>query len=118
MSDIELALKTAAEKSILKIISEGSWIAPDYNNRVKLPSDFMQQVWALVDTKKVQACMAGRLERELADRIVNALAAEMATDIKQILSVQERREALRQVARDHIEQIMAIPCRLPTKGEE
>lgn len=108
MIDLEQAIKTAAEKSILKIISEGSWIAQDYNHRVKLPADFMAQVWALVDTNKVQTRMAERLESELADRIVNALAAEMATDIKQILSVQERREALRQVAREHIEQIMAI----------
>jgi len=108
MSDLGEAIKTAAEQSILKIVRDGAWIAPDYNNRIKLPSDFMAQVWALVDTKKVQACMAARLESELADRIVNALAAEMATDIKQILSVSERREALRQVARNHVERIMAI----------
>ena len=108
MSDLEQAIKTAAEKSILKMVQDGAWYATDYSNRIKLPSDFMAQVWALVDTKKVQAAMAARLESELADRIVNALAAEMATDIKQILSVTERREALRQVARNHVERIMAI----------
>lgn len=108
MSDIEQAIKTAAEKSILKMVADGAWFTADYNNRVKLPTEFMTQVWALVDTKKVQARMAERLESELADRIVNALAAEMATDIKQILSVSERREALRQVARNHVERIMAI----------
>lgn len=108
MSDLEQAIKTAAEKSILKMVADGAWYANDYNNRVKLPADFMAQVWALVDTKKVQAAMAARLESELADRIVNALAAEMATDIKQILSVTERREALRQVARNHVERIMTI----------
>lgn len=108
MSGIEEAIKTAAEKSILKMIHDGAWYATNYTDRVKLPPDFMAQVWALVDTKKVQVAMAARLENELADRIVNALAAEMATDIKQILSVTERREALRQVARNHVERIMAI----------
>lgn len=108
MSDLEQAIKTAAERSILKMVGDGAWYASDYKDRIKLPSDFMAQVWALVDTKKVQAAMAARLESELADRIVNALAAEMATDIKQILSVTERREALRQVARNHVERIMSI----------
>lgn len=33
--------------------------------------------------------IAERLESELADRMVNHMAAELATDIKQILSVRE-----------------------------
>ena len=106
MSDMEDAIKNAAERSILKIISDGSWIAPDYNNRVKLPSDFMADVWKLVDREKVKKLLADRIEDQLADRIVNAIAAELATDIKQILSVTERREAIRSLARDHMEAIM------------
>ena len=33
-------------------------------------------------------------------------AAELATDIKQILSVQERREMLRGLAREHMDAVM------------
>ena len=102
MTDFELAVKTAAEKAVLKIITEGSWIAPDYANRFKLPAD----VWKLVDQNQIKRHLAARIEEEMADRLVNHIAAELATDIKQILSVPERREALRHVARQHMESIM------------
>lgn len=106
MTDFELAVKTAAEKSVLKIITEGSWIAPDYANRFKLPADFMADVWKLVDQNQIKRHLAARIEEEMADRLVNHIAAELATDIKKILSVPERREALRHVARQHMESIM------------
>ena len=106
MTDFELAIKTAAEKAVLKIISDGSWIAPDYNTRYKIPVDFMADVWGLVDPAKIKTALARRLESELADRLVNHMAAEIATDIKQILSVTERREALRAIAREHMTAIM------------
>jgi hypothetical protein len=105
--DFVSAVHQLAEKAVLKIIGDGGWISPDYSNRVKLPADFMAGVWSLVDTKKLQQAMAERLEAELAERMVNHMAAELATDIKQILSVTERREALRSLARQHMESIMA-----------
>ena len=106
MSPIEQAIKQAAEHAVLKIISEGTWIAPDYANRFKIPQSLLNDVWKLVDIEKVKARMAERVQEELADRIMNHLAAEMATDIKQLLSVKERREALRSVAREHLEEIV------------
>ena len=107
MSDIGEKLQQQAEKAILSMITSGHWIQPDYSNRVKLPKDFMESVWQSVDQEKVKAQLAHRLEKELADRIVNHMAAELATDIKQILSVQERREAIRAIARKHMDEIMA-----------
>lgn len=106
LSDFEKAVKTGAERAVLKIISEGQWIAPDYANRFKLPGEFMADVWKLVDADKLRAQLAARLEQELADRIVNHLAAEIATDVKQLLSVKERREALRALARQHMESVL------------
>lgn len=106
MTDFEHALKIAAEKSVLKIVSEGQWVENSYANRFKLPADFLADVWKLVDGEKLKRAFADRLENELADRIVNHMAAEIATDVKQLLSVKERREALRAVARQHMESIM------------
>jgi len=106
MIDFELAIKTAAEKAVLHTISEGGWIAPDYANRFKIPADFLADVWKLVDSDKLKSELAKRIEAELADRIVNHMAAEISTDVKQILSVKERREALRNVARENMEAIM------------
>jgi hypothetical protein len=106
MSDIEQAIKVAAEKAVLHFVSEGGWVMPDYNSRIKLPPDFMQDIWNMVDREKIKKAMAHRLEEELADRIVNHMAAEIATDIKQILSVQERREKLRAIVREHMDEIV------------
>ena len=105
-SPLETKIKMAAESAVLRVISEGAWIAPDYSNRWKLPPEFLAEVWALVDSDKLKKAMASRIEQELADRIVNHMAAEMATDVKQILSVKERREALREVARQHVIHVM------------
>lgn len=107
MTKIEQQLKDAAEKSILKIITEGGWIQPDYANRIHLPRDLMNEVWAMVDRDALKLRLKERIEQELADRIVNHIAAELATDIKQILSVTERREAIRALAREHMDSIMA-----------
>lgn len=106
MSEFESAIAKAAQVAVMKIITEGSWIQPDYTNRFKLPPEVLQQVWAMVDIEGIKKNMAERIESELADRIVNHMATELATDIKQLLSVRERREAIRQVARDHLSHIM------------
>lgn len=106
MSQFEEAVAQHAQKAILKMLSEGSWIAPDYSSRFKMPSEMLAEVWAMVDIEGLKRKMADRIESELADRIVNHMAAELATDIKQLLSVQERREAIRSVAREHLGHIM------------
>lgn len=105
MTDFETAVKHAAEKSVLKIISEGGWVQPEYSSRFHLPKEFMADIWKLVDHEKIKAAMVVRIEQELADRIINQLAAEMSTDIKQLLSNGERREALRAVARENLDRI-------------
>jgi predicted transcriptional regulator len=66
----------------------------------------MNEVWAMVDRDALKLRLKERIEAELADRIVNHIAAELATDIKRILSVTERREAIRSLAREHMDSIM------------
>jgi hypothetical protein len=105
MSPFEESLKQAAERSLLKLVTEGGWIQPDYANRFKIPADLLQDIYALVDRDALKVAIGKRLEQELADRVVNLLAAEISTDIKQILSVKERREAIREVARKHLTDI-------------
>lgn len=106
MSDFEEAIRKSAERAVLNIVTSGSWLMPDYKNRVTLPPEFMREVWAMVDTNALRRKIAERIEAELAERMVNHMAAEMATDIKQILSVKERREALRALAREHMESVI------------
>lgn len=107
MYDFATEMQRAAEKALLKIVSEGRWIEPTYADRVRVPAEMLQEIWRMVDVEKIKAALARRLEVELADRILNHMAAEISTDVKQILSVTERREALRQVVRDNMDTILA-----------
>ena len=106
MSNFELAVKAAAEKAVLRILGDGSWIEPNYAGRMKVPPEWIVECWRMVDHAKLKAKIAERIESELADRMVNHMAAELATDIKQILGVPERREMLRGLARDHMDAVM------------
>lgn len=106
MSDFDLAVKAAAEKAVLQFIGSGGWLLPNYESRLKIPAEWIAECWRLVDANKLKQQIADRLESELADRMVNHMAAELATDIKQILSVKERREMLRGLARDHMDAVM------------
>ena len=106
MNDFEQQVKAAAEKAVLQFLSSGGWLLPNYEGRLKVPAEWVAECWQLVDANKVRAQLAARLESELADRMVNHMAAELATDIKQILSVKERREMLRALARDHMDAVL------------
>ncbi len=106
MTDFEQAVKIAAEKAVLKFVQDGGWLMPNYESRLKVPVEWIADCWKLVDSEKLKAKIAERLEDELADRMVNHMAAELATDIKQILSVKERREMLRGLAREHMDAVM------------
>ena len=106
MENFEQAVKAAAEKAVLHFIQGGGWLLPNYESRFKVPAEWVTECWQLVDKDKLKQQIAARLESELADRMVNHIAAEMATDVKQILSVTERREMLRSIAREHMDSVL------------
>lgn len=106
MSDFEEQVKNYAEKAILKLISSGNWIEPDYNNRVKVPKDIINQAWSFVDRDAIAKQMSKRIEEELANRIINHMAAEISTDVKKILSDKDRRDRLREIAIKHLDYII------------
>lgn len=106
MNNFEQAVKEAAEKAVLDFIQKGGWLMPNYESRLKIPAEWIADCWKLIDPAKVQNQIARILEAQLADRMVNSMAAELATDIKQILSVKERREMLRGLAREHMDAVM------------
>lgn len=106
MSDFDQQVKAAAETAVLQFIGSGGWLLPNYESRLKIPAEWIADCWRLVDADRLKQQIAHRLESELADRMVNHMAAELATDIKQILSVRERREMLRGLAREHMDAVM------------
>ena len=101
-------LRQAIQSNVLKSLAAGEWSKPDYNNRLTIPADLVKQAWELVDVEEIKTQLARRIERELADKLVNHMAAEMATDIKTILSDKDKREALRAIARSHVAEVCLI----------
>ena len=81
MSDLDQQVKAAAEKAVLQFIGSGGWLLPNYESRLKIPAEWIADCWRLVDADRLKEEIAARLESELADRMVNHMAAELATDI-------------------------------------
>lgn len=106
--NIENQIKEAAEKAVLHFIGQGGWLMPNYESRLTVPVEMLNEAWRLVDRTKLRKQITERIEHELADRIINHIASELSTDIKQILSVKERREAIRSLAREHMDSIMKV----------
>lgn len=106
MNEFDQQVKAAAEKAVLQFIGSGGWLLPNYESRLKIPAEWIADCWRMVDADRLKEQIAQRLESELADRMVNHMATELATDIKQILSVKERREMLRGLARQHMDAVM------------
>lgn len=50
---------------------------PNYESRLKIQAEWMSVVWRLVDHYKVRAQIAALIESELAERMVNHMAAVM-----------------------------------------
>jgi hypothetical protein len=105
MSKFEEDLMNSIKCTMTKQVTKQDFIKIEYDDRVKLPSDFIEKAWGLIDQEDLIKSLSKRLESELIDKLVNHLAAEIATDIKQVLSVKERREAVRSVVRDNIDKL-------------
>lgn len=106
MSDFESRVKEAAENSLLRLLENpNNWHVQPADKHIKVPPGLMNEVWQMVDFQKVKAAMADLIQQQLAERIVNHMAAEIANDIKKVLSDPERREAIRAVCRENIDRL-------------
>lgn len=85
MSDFEAAVKATAERAVLKILTDGSWIAPDDARRFKIPPEFLVDVWQMVDQDQLKRSLARHLEEELADRILNHMADDPMSRLHNLL---------------------------------
>ena len=96
----------AVEHAVIKALAKGDWITFDYGARPKIDAAMLAGIWADIDMERVKARLKERIEDMLVERICNAMATEMAGDVKQVLGVPERREAIRALAREHLTEIM------------
>ena len=106
MKDFEENLINSIQQSITRQVNSTDFVAIRHDDKIKLPPAFLDKAWAGVDQDYLLAQLTARLESELVDRLVNSIAAEIATDIKQLLSVKERREAIRHLARANLDKLV------------
>ena len=107
MSKFEDDLMNSVKCAMVNQINKTDFIQIPYDQRKKIPDHFIERAWELVDHSELCKKLSQRLESELVDRIVNHMASEIATDIKQVLSVKERREKIRSLVRENIEELTA-----------
>ena len=64
MTDFETQVKAAAEKAVLHHVSSGQWLLPNYESRLKVPAEWMTEMWRLVDADRVRRQVAERIEAD------------------------------------------------------
>lgn len=95
-------LTQAVEQSVIATVSKAEWLRIDYQDRMQVPSADLRKVYEALDMQRVIDGVRARVEQHVIDSIMNAMATEVASDVKQILSNKELREDIRAVVRDKL----------------
>lgn len=98
----EKSIVKAVQESIIKKLSSDSLFEINYQDRVKIGSDKIREVYSSVDWNKIMGIVREKIELHIADKIINNLATELGTDIKQIMCNTELREDIRATLREKI----------------
>jgi hypothetical protein len=104
MKDFAEQVQEAAQQSVVSTLKSGEWLSLNYANKVAVTSEQLREVYQSIDMSKVAEILKAKLEHRLADTLFNALATEVATDVKKIMGNTELREDCRAVIRDKIRQ--------------
>lgn len=92
-------LHQAIERCVLDFIRKGDWLTLDYQRRIQVDPQKLREIYDAIDFERVKALCVQRAEERIADAYMNAMATEIATDTKQILSNRELREDIRAILR-------------------
>jgi hypothetical protein len=106
MNDLKERISEEIEKAILSQIRDSSFIRFDRTWNSKVSSSMLDDAWEMVDHHKIKTEMAKILEQTIAEKVINLMASEIATDMKLILSNKDRREEIRHVARTHLKHMI------------
>jgi hypothetical protein len=95
MSDFADEVQKAVQKSIIDTLAKGDWLTVEWRDKMSISQERLREIYAAVDMDKVANIVKEKVEKKLADAIFNALATEVATDVKKIMSNTELREDCR-----------------------
>jgi hypothetical protein len=99
----EQEILRAARHSIVKMFNEGSFVMPDYANRMKVPTDLVTRVYGLIDYDTVIQILRPKINEMIADRIAAAMSQELTGDVKKVLSHEPTRLRLRLAVMNELE---------------
>lgn len=103
MTDFEEKLTAAVQHSVLQMVTKGDWLRfESYNDRIPIDPSFLRGLYASLDRERIKQLLQAQIEERIADTIYNAMATEIATDVKQIMSNKELREDLRAYLRERM----------------
>lgn len=94
--------------ALVEYLRKGEWFhGVNYEQRVKIGQGVLRALYGQLDMDRVMSLVKDRVEQRLADSIMNAMATETATDIKQIMCNTELREDLRSYLRSRMREAVA-----------
>lgn len=89
-----------AQQAVLNLLRKGDWLKIEYNDKVRIDLDTLKEVYNAVDMNRVKMLLKEQCEEHIATIMFNAMASEITTDTKQILSNKELREDIRSIIRE------------------
>ena len=104
MSSFAENMQQAIENSLLAFIKKGEWIRLDYSNKVNLSVAELREMYKQIDKIRLMRLVAAKIEERMADAIYNAMATEIANDVKSIMCNKELRQDIRDIVRDKIKE--------------
>lgn len=99
--DLTDKLIHAVTDSLVKKLSEGSWINIGYGD-VKIGTESLKEIYRCINMEEVKKRCVAKLEDHLADKIVVSMLTEFNNDVKSIMSNNTLRQELRDLIRDNI----------------
>ena len=109
MNDFANDLVQIIQNSILNQARKAEFIDTGFGGtKLKLPPEFLLECYRRINMDVLQNRIVERLEREVADKVVNKMVTEFSNDVKQIMSNVELREELRGILRDRIKVTKAL----------
>lgn len=98
-------IQQAVRDSLVKMIRSGDWLKLDYSAKLPIDTAFLRRIQNSVNLDNVLAKLTDQIESRIAEAIFNAMATEIATDVKKILSNMELREDVRAILRAKIRNV-------------
>ena len=95
-------LQQSVQHTVINFIRKGDWMKLDYYAKLNLDAAWLREMHSRVNMDSVMELVKLDVERRIADGIMNAMAQEVANDVKSIMCNRGLREDIRSTIRAKI----------------